>query len=111
MNSEPIDEYTPTTEEVRNSWIDYMTTEGDGWDGLSEEESQARWDRWLAAHDREVAATPRVPAEPSADRLREIARHATGTGYYSGGVKALRAVWRAALEAAHSQKGADHDPS
>jgi len=51
--------------------------------------------------------TPRVPAEPSADQLREIARNATGTGYYSGGVKALQAVWRAAIAAAYSQKGAD----
>jgi hypothetical protein len=33
---------------------------------------------------------------PTDDQLREIARRATGTGYYSGGVKALRAVWDAA---------------
>jgi hypothetical protein len=29
------------------------------------------------------------------DELRDIARKATGTGYYSGGVKALRAVYEA----------------
>lgn len=34
--------------------------------------------------------------EPTDDQLRDIARKATGTGYYSGGVKALRAVWNAA---------------
>ena len=34
--------------------------------------------------------------EPTDDQLRAIARAATGTGYYSGGVKALRAVWDAA---------------
>jgi len=34
--------------------------------------------------------------EPTDDQLRAIARAATGTGYYSGGVKALRAVWNAA---------------
>ena len=34
--------------------------------------------------------------EPTDDQLRDIARKATGTGYYSGGVKALRAVWDAA---------------
>lgn len=33
---------------------------------------------------------------PTDDQLRDIARRATGTGYYSGGVKALRAVWDAA---------------
>lgn len=40
-------------------------------------------------------ALTRLP-EPTDDQLRNIARNATGTGYYSGGVKALRAVWNAA---------------
>lgn len=67
----------------------------------------------FAAALREHFVAVRMPedvAEPSADRLREIARNATGTGYYSGGMRALRAVWRAALEAAYSQKGAVDDP-
>jgi hypothetical protein len=45
-------------------------------------------------------------SEPTDDRLRFIASHATGNGYYSGGVKALRAVWNSATAAAAEERAA-----
>jgi len=49
-----MSEYTPTTEQVESDWISAQITESDYWDALTEEEAQARWDRWLAAHDARV---------------------------------------------------------
>lgn len=49
------DDYTPTTEEVRGIWLDAMTETSEYFDALSPAEARARFDRWLEAHDREVA--------------------------------------------------------
>ena len=40
-------DYTPTTEQVRNGWID---------NGTHEERDGAEFHRWLTAHDAEVSA-------------------------------------------------------
>lgn len=41
--------------------------------------------------------------EPTDDQLRDIARVASNSGYYSGGVRSLRAVWDAAKKAHDAQ--------
>ena len=51
-------DYTPTTDEIRNGWIET------GWapDGtLCDKRDGAEFDRWLAAHDAEVAAKALAP--------------------------------------------------
>lgn len=48
--------YTPTTEDVRDVWLDAMTETSEYFDALRPAEALARFDRWLETHDREVAA-------------------------------------------------------
>lgn len=56
-------EYTPTTEDVRKEYVRHDVDCGSWGRSLmyiaepTEAESAAGFDRWLAAHDREVAAT------------------------------------------------------
>ena len=50
-------EYTPTDEQMQADWHAYITTpdeENYYYDALSSEEADARWSRWLAAHDARV---------------------------------------------------------
>ena len=52
------DDYTPTTEEVRDAYLDACR-----W-------GSTQFDCWLAAHDAEVlAAADRVPVTPDRDKL------------------------------------------
>ena len=53
-------DYTPTTEQVRNGWID---------NGTHEERDGAEFDRWLAAHDAQVAAKALRDAADALDAL------------------------------------------
>lgn len=52
-----MSEYTPTTEEVRDKWAscveEFGTSRGMH---LDYDDALAAFDRWLAAHDAEVAA-------------------------------------------------------
>lgn len=52
------DEYTPTTEEVRSSFASNQFVQRGEFEFelLAEDEAGAEFDRWLAAHDAEVAA-------------------------------------------------------
>lgn len=47
-------EYTPTTEEVRGDWAAYQMPTGGGDVRAEFKAAEAEFDRWLAAHDREV---------------------------------------------------------
>lgn len=47
-----MSDYTPTTDEVRFTYADYYNPPGSG----GHAEGLREVDRWLAAHDREVAA-------------------------------------------------------
>lgn len=50
-------DHTPTTEKVRDAWA-YMTQDVD-FDGnalITFDEAAQRFDRWLAAHNRKIAA-------------------------------------------------------
>ena len=50
-------EHTPTDEQMQADWHAYITTpdeENYYYDALSGEEADARWSRWLAAHDARV---------------------------------------------------------
>lgn len=50
-------EHTPTDEQMQADWHAYITTpdeENYYYDALSSEEADARWSRWLAAHDARV---------------------------------------------------------
>lgn len=51
------DQYTPTDEQMQADWHAYITTPDEDnyyYDALSSEEADARWSRWLAAHDARV---------------------------------------------------------
>lgn len=50
-----MNEYTPGDQEVREDWISLVITSDGYYDGISEEEAIARWDRFIAEHDRQVA--------------------------------------------------------
>lgn len=53
----PEHEYTPSDEQMHADWHAYITTpdpENYYPDALSTEEADARWSRWLAAHDAQV---------------------------------------------------------
>lgn len=50
-----MSEYTPGDQEVREDWISLVITSDGYYDGISEEEAIARWDRFIAEHDRQVA--------------------------------------------------------
>ena len=58
-----MSEYTPTTAEVRGAWSAWYEPGDDRW-------MPERFDRWLAAHDREVAAKALEDAARAA-RIRE----------------------------------------
>ena len=50
-------ECTPTDEQMQADWHAYITTPDEDnyyYDALSSEEADARWSRWLAAHDARV---------------------------------------------------------
>lgn len=49
-------EYVPDDDEVRDVWRDTMTQTTEYFDALRPAEARAQFDRWLEAHDREVAA-------------------------------------------------------
>lgn len=58
-------EYTPTTTDVLAAWLDAHSA--DAWGGRIDVEARpktrvAEFDRWLVAHDREVAARAREEA-------------------------------------------------
>lgn len=50
------EQFTPTDEQVKAEWIASLSTPDPDnyWDAISEEEAQARWSRWIAAHDARV---------------------------------------------------------
>lgn len=52
------EQFTPTDEQVKAEWIASLSTPDPDnyWDAISEEEAQARWDRWVAEHDARVQA-------------------------------------------------------
>ena len=78
--------YTPTTDEIRNGWIET------GWapDGtLCDKRDGAEFDRWLAAHDAEVRAQALREREQQM-RLAEEFAATTGRGL---------AEWLAVVEA------------
>jgi hypothetical protein len=45
--------YTPSMKQIREDFA--LASYGDRWDSVPLEDSRAAFDRWLAAHDREVA--------------------------------------------------------
>lgn len=49
-------DYTPTTENVRNSYAGWADVQGREDDLYKTRALEREFDRWLAAHDREVAA-------------------------------------------------------
>ena len=67
------DDYTPSDEQVEAEWTAFMSTPDPDnyWDGISEEEAQARWSRWLAAHDAQVR---RDAARAALGSLQSFAR-------------------------------------
>jgi len=81
------EQYTPTTEEMRGSWVEAMAEVGRDDHGLPWEQGKAKaleaFDRWLAAHDAQVlrdAATAiphmageNLPARWLRDRADRIA--------------------------------------
>ena len=77
------EEYTPTTSEVRFMWEDMAHCNG-------HDDGNASFDRWLAAHDREVAAKALVITNNDIDphtaskRIVE-AGNWIGDGYWSLG--------------------------
>ena len=51
------EQYVPSDEQMQADWHAYITTpdeENYYYDALSSEEADARWSRWLAAHDARV---------------------------------------------------------
>ncbi len=50
-----MSDYTPTTENIRSCYV-YATEGYDGGLAIPEQQSKAEFDRWLAAHDAEVAS-------------------------------------------------------
>ena len=50
-----MNEYTPTTESIRDCYV-FSREHPDGTFIASQREHEAEFDRWLEAHDREVAA-------------------------------------------------------
>lgn len=87
-----VDEYTPTTEEVRT---DYVMAYADA--QSSQLEAQIAFDRWLAAHD---AETRRQAAREWADRIYD--EWPGGTGHEGLGVQ-----WAEDWLRALAEKGAD----
>ena len=63
------EQYVPSDEQMQADWHAYITTpdeENYYYDALSSEEADARWSRWLAAHDARVR---RDAAREALDRL------------------------------------------
>lgn len=67
--------YTPSDEQIQIDWTTYVTTEDPDnyYDAISSEEADARWSRWLAAHDARVA---REALDGLADNMDSIANNA-----------------------------------
>ena len=69
------DQYVPTDEQMQADWHAYITTpdeENYYYDALSSEEADARWSRWLAAHD------ARVRRDAAREALDGLARESMG---------------------------------
>ena len=69
------EQYVPTDEQMQADWHAYITTpdeENYYYDALSSEEADARWSRWLAAHD------ARVRRDAAREALDGLARESMG---------------------------------
>lgn len=76
-----MSERTPTTENIRNCYV-YATEGYDGSLAIPERQSNAEFDRWLAAHDVEVRAE--AESDPAKDeRLVRYMAMVTPLGYQS----------------------------
>ena len=76
------DEYTPTTETVRRSYVGMSTSGMPILSRSADDERRlagVRFDRWLAEHDREVASRPVTDARAEAERRYPIKNEVTGT--------------------------------
>ena len=72
-------EYTPTDEQMQADWHAYITTpdeENYYYDALSSEEADARWSRWLAAHDARVRRDAEAELESWMTRAYEAEKRA-----------------------------------
>ena len=84
-------EHTPTDEQMQADWHAYITTpdeENYYYDALSSEEADARWSRWLAAHD------ARVRRDAAREALDGLARAMMDTPGIGPGTKTHRARMR-----------------
>lgn len=87
-------DYTPTTDEIRNGWIET------GWapDGtLCDKRDGAEFDRWLAAHDAEVAAQALAPIREALAGHPRCDIHPDGDPITCGWKRAVASV-QAALD-------------
>ena len=69
------EQYVPSDEQMQADWHAYITTpdeENYYYDALSSEEADARWSRWLAAHD------ARVRRDAAREALDGLARESMG---------------------------------
>ena len=69
------EQYVPTDEQMQADWHAYITTPDEDnyyYDALSSEEADARWSRWLAAHD------ARVRRDAAREALDGLARESMG---------------------------------
>ena len=72
-------EHTPTDEQMQADWHAYITTpdeENYYYDALSSEEADARWSRWLAAHDARVRRDAEAELESWMTRAYEAEKRA-----------------------------------
>lgn len=70
-------EYTPTTEEVRAAWVRRPAGRADPW-------AKRQFDRWLAAHDAEVALDASALSGEDCIPGYETTRHPAPNPYREG---------------------------
>lgn len=103
-------EYTPTTEQIAHAYEEHTVS----WTGASREKVLTHFDRWLGAHDAEVAANALreavVEIEAVLVRSGHLMTSSSRTGYYeSRDILAARAD-RIEREATNHKPNPEEDP-